>query len=151
MSNTPNPNEKCIDVCNSLLAGEISAVETYDIAIKKFEGHPVIGRLSQIRNEHTNSVSRLRQNVVSMGGEPKEGSGIWGATAKAVQHGANLFGKESTIESLQTGEKLGQMDYEDALKSQDVLQDCKSMIADELLPKVNNHIITLEQLEEQVD
>ncbi len=151
MNTTNNQTEKCIDVCNSLLAGEISAVETYDIAIKKFGGHPTIGRLTQIRDEHSNAVSKLRQNVVSMGGEPKEGSGLWGATTKTIQHTANLFGKESALESLQTGEKHGQNEYQDALGNEDVLADCKSLIQDELLPKVNSNILTLEQLEDQVD
>lgn len=150
--NNANPNtEKCIDVCNSLLAGEISAVETYDIALKKFEGHPAVSKLTEIRHEHSNAVSKLRQNIVNMGGEPKEGSGFWGAATKTIQHAANLFGKESALESLQTGEQHGQEEYEDALKNEDVLQDCKTLILNELLPKVNEHVKSLEQLEEQVD
>jgi len=150
-NNTPECNEKCIDVCNELLAGEISAVETYDIALKKFDGQSGTSELTQIKDNHQTAVDKLRANIHRMGGEPKDGSGAWGVFAKGVQHSANLFGKESALESLQEGEKHGRDEYTDALENDDVMIECKNLYRSELLPQINAHLTTLERLEEVVD
>ncbi|MFD2256453.1 DUF2383 domain-containing protein [Luteolibacter algae] len=149
--NNSTINEKCIKVCNSLLRGELSAVETYGKAIVKFPGTPVTAELTRIQSEHRQSANRLTQNIREMGGEPDTDSGAWGAFAKAVQSAANLFGAESAIESLQNGEEHGRNDYEDALKNDDVMAECKTMIRSELLPRTQSHIATLERLEDVVD
>lgn len=141
---------ECIDVCNSLLRGELSAVETYSLAINRFSGKTAITDLQRIRSEHALSAARLSQNVREMGGTPDDGSGAWGVFAKTVQSAANLFGAESAVESLQRGEEKGRTDYEAALKDDDVMDSCKEMIRGELLPRVNHHIATLERLEDSI-
>ncbi|MBK1826671.1 DUF2383 domain-containing protein [Haloferula rosea] len=144
-TNTKN-NEKCIDVCNSLLRGEISAVETYNKVIEKYRGEDEIPELIRIKREHESSVSRLRANVVEMGGTPSEDSGAWGSLTKAITSTANLFGEESAINVLRQGEEHGLNDYEKALENGDVMPSCKDMIRDELLPRVREHIGKLEVL-----
>ncbi len=150
MSNTLQ-NEDCIKTCNSLLRGELSAVETYGKAIEKYPATPVTAELTRIQSEHRESANRLTANVREMGGTPETDSGAWGAFAKTVQSAANLFGSESAIESLQKGEEHGRNDYRDALEDDDVMDACKTMIRTELLPRVENHITVLERLEEVVD
>jgi uncharacterized protein (TIGR02284 family) len=142
-----NTTEKCIKVCNSLLRGELSAVETYSQAIRKYEDSPVADQLREIRNEHVNSSKILADNVAGMGGVPETDSGAWGVLAKAVQGAANLFGANSAIESLLEGEETGRSDYEDALTNQDVLPECKAMIRDSLHPATVRHISRLQSLE----
>lgn len=144
-------NEECIKVCNKLLRGELSAIETYGKAIEKYPSTPVTSELTRIQSEHRQSANTLTANVREMGGEPETDSGAWGAFAKAVQSAANLFGAESAIESLQKGEKHGQDDFEDALENDDVMDVCKTMIRTELLPRVVRHIEVLERLEDVVD
>ncbi len=150
MKTMDSTHNACIDVCNSLLRGELSAVETYSLAINRFVGKTAIGDLQRIRSEHALSAARLSQNVREMGGTPDDDSGAWGIFAKTVQGAANLFGAESAVESLQRGEEKGRRDYEDALKDEDVMDPCKEMIRSELLPRVNHHIATLERLEDSV-
>jgi len=147
---TDTSNE-CIDLCNTLLRGERSAVETYDIAIKKFEGHPQLSTLTRIRDEHRRSVGLLEENVRSMDGTPDEGSGTWGTFATLVEKTATLFGRESAIEALQKGEEKGRGDYSDALDSLIMMPECKQLVRDSLLPPILEHIKTLEALEEQLD
>lgn len=142
--------DHCIKVCNSLLRGELSAVETYEKAIAKYGNEPVLAELQRIRNEHSQSVARLQQNVREMGGMPDTDSGAWGTFANTIQAAANLFGAESAIEALQRGEEHGRRDYQDALEDDEVMPGCKDMIRDELLPRVNRHIATLERLEDAV-
>ena len=150
--NTTETNDPsaCIDVCNSLLRGELSAVETYSLAINRYVGKPAVVDLQRIRSEHAISAARLSQNVREMGGTPDEDSGAWGMFAKAVQGAANLFGAESAIESLQRGEEKGRADYESALKDEEVMEAHKEIIRSELLPRINHHIATLQRLEDTV-
>jgi uncharacterized protein (TIGR02284 family) len=144
-------NEDCIEICNKLLRGELSAVETYNKAIEKHPATKATDELRRIQSEHQEAANRLRENVIEMGGEPETDSGAWGVFANTVQSAANLFGPESAIESLQRGEEHGRNDYQDALADDDMMPECKEMVKNELLPKINNHIQTLERLEEVVD
>lgn len=141
------PNEPCIKVCNSLLRGELSAIETYGQAIRKHTDSPAAERLREIRSEHITAAKLLADNVREMGGEPETDSGGWGVFAKAVQGAANLFGPGSAIESLQKGEESGRGDYESALGNDEVMTECKAMISDKLLPAVRSHISHLDGLE----
>lgn len=139
-------SEHCIKVCNGLLRGERSAVETYNQAIEKHSTSPAAPELSHIRDQHISAVNRLVENVRSMGGEPETDSGAWGVFAKAVQATSNLFGAGSALESLQRGEASGRSDYESALNDEEVMPTCKDMIRDELLPRTIGHIATLDRL-----
>ncbi len=149
--NTQTANEDCIKSCNSLLRGELSAVETYSKAIEKYPATPVTAELTRIQTEHREASNKLAANIREMGGVPDTDSGAWGVFAKSVQGAANLFGADSAIESLQRGEEHGRNDYRDALENEDVMDSCKRLIRNELLPKVDNHIKILERLEEIVD
>lgn len=141
-------HEHCIEICNGLLRGERSAVETYGIAVKKYAENPDISaELDRIGGEHAVAVRELEANVRSMGGTPDDSSGAWGTIATAVQSVANLFGAGSALESLQQGEKSGQTDYENALGDVEVMAECKNLIRTKLLPPVQKHIATLESLQ----
>jgi len=140
-------HDHCIQICNSLLRGELSAVEAYDQAIENHSGSPAATELRRIRSEHSLSVSLLAANVRDMGGMPEKDSGAWGNLVHAIQSSANLFGINSAIESLQTHEGLGRDDYKAALLDNEVMVECKEMIRERLLPPVLNHIAVLERLE----
>jgi hypothetical protein len=139
--------EHCINVCNSLLRGERSAVETYGQAIAKLSTEIPDAELYRIQSEHANAVMILEENVRSMGGEPDKESGAWGAFAQAIQGTANSLGVKAALECLQTGEKSGQRDYEMALFDEDVMPACKDMISTSLLPFTSEHIAALENLQ----
>lgn len=138
--------EDCIAVCNSLLRGELSAIETYAKAIAKFPQEPEIPSLEAIRDEHVNATLLLEENVRSMGGIPHSESGAWGVFAKGIQNAANLFGENSALQSLQAGEEHGRKEYLDALENEDVLPECKALIRDELLPRIDRHLAILKNL-----
>ncbi len=140
-------NSHCIDICNKLLRGELSAVETYEKAIEKYGDKPVLADLRQLRDDHAEAVGLLEENVRSMGGEPERTSGAWGTFANTVQAAANLAGPDSALEALQSGEKSGKNDYEDALKDDEVMPECKNLFSTRLLPKITEHITALEQLQ----
>lgn len=141
-----NNTEHCIKVCNKLLRGERSAVETYDQAIDKFRDQPFVNELQRLRENHSAAVLQLEENVLSMGGRPDTDSGIWGAFANVIQATANVLGSGAALEALQQGEKSGESEYVDALNDEHVLDDCKVLISTRLLPQSKEHVMTLGHL-----
>ncbi|MFT4176241.1 MAG: DUF2383 domain-containing protein [Luteolibacter sp.] len=142
-----NPNQHCIDACNSLLRGELSAVETYSQTIEKYPANPHLDELQAIRRDHISASAILAQNIRGMGGIPDSDSGAWGVFAKAVQGTANFFGPGSAVESLLQGEESGLRDYQATLDDERVMVECKAMIREELIPLIHQHIERLQQLE----
>lgn len=147
MHETTDPHGHCICICNRLLRGELSAVETYRQAIEKYAHAPATEVLRLIRSDHAHSANLLSANVRDMNGEPERNSGTWGLFATLVQGTANLFGPESAVESLLKGEEIGRKDYEEALLDDEVMPECKKLIRERLLPTVYRHVSTLGELE----
>lgn len=148
MSNLPDTSQ-CIDVCNDLLRGELSAIETYSDTIDKYADEPEAMILRTIRAEHIDSANRLRKNVNAMGGEPDLSSGAWGGVTGAIQSTANFFGESSALASLKQGEEIGRSMYEKALENDDVIEDCRALIRSSLLPRISSHILNLESLQKR--
>lgn len=141
-----NATDECIDVCNSLLRGELSAVETYQQAIEKFQDDPELSALEQILADHEGSVVELRRHLAEMGAEPSTGSGAWGGFAKAVEGSAKLFGESPALTALAAGEEHGIDEYREALDNPDVMEEIKTVIRARLLPALNEHVATLARL-----
>ena len=133
-------NEKCVEVCNNILREELSAIETYKQAIAKFGIEPIGIKLETIKADHEKSALRLSKNIESMGGTPSSDSGAWGTFTKAVESSASLLGENATLTALRTGEEYGKSLYEDALENNDVMDNCKTIMREELLPMQVQHI-----------
>lgn len=113
-------NTDTVDSLNSLLRGEISACETYRMAIEKIgDDASLRTTLSECLSSHESRVQLLRERIVQLGGTAAEGSGPWGAFAKLVEGGAKLFGDKSAIAALEEGEDHGLKDYREELKKLD--------------------------------
>jgi len=139
-----NDNHKeCIDVCNSLLRGEISAIETYGQAIEKFSTAPERGALETIRADHEASAAQLRRHIYDMGAEPSESSGAWGTFAKAVEGSATLLGESPALAALNQGEEHGIGEYRSALANEHVMPEIKGIISAQLLPALEDHLSVL--------
>lgn len=150
---THNPKQKqkmdtkgCIDNCNKLLRGEISAIETYDQAIEKFEDQTGVETLRKIRESHSQHAQKLRAHVLSMNGEASESSGVWGMFAQAVEGTAKVFGDTAALQALVAGEEHGVNEYKGALEDEDVMDEIKGEIRNAILPTIERNIADLKQL-----
>jgi uncharacterized protein (TIGR02284 family) len=139
--------DHCIAVCNRLLRGEISAIETYTQAIEKFRQSPEASLLEDMRRDHVASANRLRTNVREMGGEPSNDSGAWGAWAATIEGAAKLIGDSTALKALQEGEEHGEKEYRDALADEHVLPIHRDIVQRELLPRQLRHISMLRDLQ----
>jgi len=148
MNVTENHAQRLCDTgaLNSLLRGELSAVETYDQAMRRLEDHTVLIDLRQIREEHAGAVAALREAVARFGGEPTGSSGPWGTFASAVTGEDGMLGPATVLSALVQGEEHGVNEYEDALTNPDVDPDCKDAIRGKLLPQTRQHIDELNRL-----
>jgi uncharacterized protein (TIGR02284 family) len=138
-----------IEQLNSLLRGEISAAETYTMAISKVQesDRPRFADVQTLRDmqeEHGRACQTLRQRIRDLGGEASDSSGAWGAFAKTVQGAATLFGDKATLKALKEGEEHGLKDYQEALD--DVDSTTASMISNDFIPAQHRHINMLERI-----
>ena len=125
--------KQSVDQLNSFLRGELSAVETYRMALDKLDdGSLARGELEACLASHLDRVQMLRDAIVLAGGEPADGSGPWGVFAKAVEGGARIFGDKAAISALEEGEDHGISDYKEDLDELDL--DSRRLVTDRLLP-----------------
>ena len=133
---------------NSLLRGEISAAETYRMAIDKVsasdEAMSSVGLLREIQEEHGRAAQGIRDRIHELGGEASDSSGAWGAWAKTVQGTMNLFGDGSSLKALKEGEEHGLKDYQEAID--DIDPSSAQLIQNQLIPAQQRHINLLDQL-----
>ena len=130
---------------NSLLRGEMSAIETYRQAIDKFAGDPETDQLRAFQRDHRDAADALWHHIERHGGKPSEGSGPWGSFAKAIEGAAKLLGDTAALKALKEGEEHGLKDYQDALDSGNLPADCRELVLS-FVPKMRQHIQVIDQL-----
>lgn len=143
--------DKMVDQLNSLLRGEISAVETYKQAIAKVDDEHASDALAlrAIAQEHGEQAQALRDEIRRVAGEPDDSSGAWGAWAKTVEATAKLFGDASALKALKEGEEHGLKDYEET--RDDVDGPARELIVRRLIPAQERHIATLDGMMRKID
>lgn len=101
-----------IDKLNDFLRGEISAVETYQMALDKLEpASTARDELLVNLKSHQDRVMALQDAILAAGGTPAKGSGPWGTFAKIVEGTAKVFGEKAAVAALEEGEDHGLKDY----------------------------------------
>jgi demethoxyubiquinone hydroxylase (CLK1/Coq7/Cat5 family) len=126
-------HQQTIDQLNSFLRGELSAVETYRQALDSVDSVPHRSTLELCARSHQERVALLRDEVQRRGGRPAEGSGAWGAFAKAIEGAARGFGEKAAISALEEGEDHGRDDYKRDLKKLD--ESARVLIETRVLPE----------------
>ena len=143
-------SDRAVEQLNSLLRGEISAVQTYDQAIHRLgdDFGPEAAELRRIAQEHGEHAQDLRARVRMLGGDPDDSAGVWGTLVQAVEGTARVFGDPAALKALREGEEHGLRDYRDALSELDV--ESRRLVQDALLPAQLRHIQALEGMIERV-
>ena len=132
--------DQCIGISNSLMRGELSAVETYSQALGKFRGKPEQELLESIRADHEDSVRRLHAQIDDLGMQPDNRSGLWGHFARTVEGVAKVLGGTPALLALEAGELSGIDDYHCALSEPEVTDEIKREIRTVLLPRLERHL-----------
>jgi len=123
-----------IDQLNRYLRGEISAVETYRMALDKLDTTSAArGELDACLQSHQARVMLLREAIITAGGTPVDGSGPWGVFAKAVEGGARILGDKLAVSALEEGEDHGLKDYK--AEPADLDPATRTLVASRLVPE----------------
>ena len=134
------------DALNTLLRGEMGAVETYTRALGHFADPFVIADLQKIRDEHSRAVRELRDRVIRFGGHPSERAGEWGSATAAVATAAKAVGPAAVLASLRQGEEATVGEYTAALENDDIAPECHRTIRADLLTACQRHAEELDRL-----
>jgi hypothetical protein len=122
-----------IDQLNSFLRGEMSAVETYQMAINKLDANSTSrDELLVNLKSHQDRVMMLQEALTALGGTPAKSSGPWGAFAKAVEGTAKTLGDKMAVSALEEGEDHGLKDYRKDIDELD--PHCRSIVI-QLIPQ----------------
>jgi hypothetical protein len=132
---------------DSLLRGEMSAIETYRMGIERVKDskHPNTTELERMQRDHRDAADALWHHLERKGERPSEGSGAWGAFAKAVEGTAKLFGNQAALKALKEGEEHGLKEYEEALESGELPPEMAALIRG-FSSRQREHIQTLDRL-----
>ena len=140
------PDEPAVDQMNSMLRGEISAMEAYQSVLEKLENDPDAERLHQFLDDHQSAVQFWQEQIDREGAEHDESSGPWGTAVEAFIATAKLLGNVAALSALKEGEEHGLKLYEELLASDDLSMDQRNYIRDTLIPKQRQHIMSLEAM-----
>jgi len=141
-----NANHDAVDTLNSLLKGELSAVETYKQALLKVGNDKGGESLKMNLADHEKAVVGLRKMVVNRGGVPASTSGAWGTWAETIVGSAKVIGDKTAMMALKEGEEHGSKEYNEALNSKHLTREEKQIILEGFLPNQIKHIDKLNLL-----
>ena len=148
MNHTQYDTARAVEAANAMISGELSAVETYAVALDKFRTEPAVGSLRQIQADHQAFAEELTTIVRQSGGIPALKSGTWGNIVVLVETSAALFGEDSAITALATGEKLGRELYEESLSKDEFSPEVRQLAVEKVLPALERHLTTLEAIKD---
>lgn len=123
-----------IDQLNHYLRGEISAVETYRMALDKLDsGSSARDELESCLQSHQSRVMLLRDAIIAVGGTPVDSSGPWGVFARVVEGGARILGDKVAVSALEEGEDHGLKEYKTDVAELDA--STRTLVASRLRPE----------------
>lgn len=131
---------------STLVRRELSAVETYRMALRKVGREPAGEELRRIELEHEEAVGLLLESLRRRGEPPPRGSGLRGRWSRAVEGASLILGSKTALRALRNGEARGLNDYENALRDEALDPEVKELIRGRLLPRTREHIPALERL-----
>jgi len=146
-------SDESVKQLNSFLRGEISAAETYRMALDSVgdsadSSNANLGLLRTIQEEHGRAAQAIRDRIRELGGQPADSSGAWGAWANFVQGTADLLGDTMSLKSLKEGEEHGLKDYKAGME--DVDPTTGELVQNQLIPAQQRHVNLLDQLIDSV-
>ena len=100
-----------INQLNSFLRGELSAAETYRLALSRLGQSDHRPTLVQCSRSHEERARLLTEAILGRGGEPANSSGAWGSLVRMIERGAAAIGESAALAALEEGEDHGRDDY----------------------------------------
>ena len=119
-----------IEELNAFLSGEISAVETYELALEKIKDADVRQAMLKCQLSHADRVAKLTAEVQALNGEPGKSAGIWGGFEKMTQGSAASEEDAIALMELAEAERLVQYEAQQSI----VCDYVRAVVVETLLP-----------------
>jgi hypothetical protein len=126
------PSNRSVTSLNSLLRGELSAVEIYRYTYDRVSNPRFRACLDDCMQSHARRIQLLRRRIQALGGIPTRSSGTWGVFAMTIALSADLFGITGLVAALELGEARGRTDYLRALPKLD--PQSRAFVKAQLIP-----------------
>lgn len=107
-----------LETLNALMRGELSAVETYRLAMELL-GEKAPEALGVCLHSHDHRATRLAEHIALMGGTPLSGRNVWEAFDNLVHGGAEVITPHACFSVLEAGEDQVLTSYRAALDQVD--------------------------------
>src|SRR5690606_3337379 len=111
----------------------------------KFEDEGDRFRLSEIRNEHSRNIEKLKMLIENTRFAADEDSGAWGTFVSTFMGSASIISHTAVLNALIGGEEHGLNLYKNASDYSLSLEE-KQIIYDDIIPSLNRHIASLENM-----
>lgn len=111
MQNTSHGQTSTVDQLNSFLRGELSAAETYRLALDRLDQSEFRPSLVQCTRSHEERARLLTEAILGRGGEPADSSGAWGSLVRMLERSAAALSESAAVAVLEEGEDHGRDDY----------------------------------------
>ncbi len=134
-------DNKELTALSALLAGELSAIQAYNMAIDKVRNKHLIPTLEECRNSHALRVQPLRERMEAHGAPALRNAGWWGSFVSAVENGATFISDRVAMSVLCAGEDYGFEQYEKNMKDLD--SESYELVDSELLPAQSQTLQTM--------
>lgn len=144
-----NMTDEPVDTLTKQYRRELSAVNSYEQALKKYNGQREEAELRKIYREHLDATLCLRMALQSRGRSIPDGAGTWGSVASSVKRAATIVNDELPLHILRRGESINAEGY-DALLSDENLSDGLVIELRGLRGRCRRHITTLGAMIAQV-
>jgi hypothetical protein len=132
----PHGDVQTLDQLRSFYRGELSAVESYTVALMEDAVMPFAGTLRACQESHRRRVQSLGAAIRKLGGSVPNTSGVWGTLTEAIEGAAAAFGAGPAVAALSEGEDHGLRDY--LADSRKLSPMMAGMLARDILPEQRN-------------
>jgi len=124
---------KFIEDLNELLKNELSAIETYNQALSKYQDTLGLEVLTGCQASHSDRANKLRSAIASLNAAPTDDIGLGGKFAKLVMDGADKMGDKAILVALQADEGEWTATYEWRLVA--MHGDYRPLVKEDLFPQ----------------
>lgn len=131
-----------IEELNAYLTGEISAVDTYAVAMEHVRNADVRQAMLNCQMSHADRVAKLTAEVRALDGEPAKTSGLWGGFEKMAQDSASSEQDTLALMELAEAERLVQYEAQQKIVPDYVLR----ILVGDLLPAQHETHLTVSTL-----
>jgi len=137
-------NNKC-NTAIELLQCELTALETYQRCLDRFDDSASCAELHQLRDEHWDAAQLLRKYLRCRCSD-QEIRSIGNAIARKLEEAARMLDHKAVLCALKDGEEEGLHWYEDALNDYLLPSECQTLVRTKLLPESQTRVLILNRL-----